>query len=278
MVRHVNGNCVYFSQDWYVSKIVVCLRLLAYHPLPLEAVNEIAAYVANRNKLPPTIISPWGENWAVAYFMYPEDEDRQGGPVREIVTSISLQTNKITPKNFFPRFMKILSKEWVLLYNQTKFKLVQDVMPYSKFAPSETSSGLVYPRWNTLLENVNLSTPKAQEFNKVYKTDKGWSEKSTLTVDSIPLQITKLLFCEQVELYPSQIKMYRYEFTQIIVHKNRTYFPDEFLEVEGRGRETAHYRICAEAVDNGDAVSRSSAVLMDFLNMPLTFTILMFFW
>lgn len=278
MVRHVDGTCVYFSQDWYVSEVEVCLRLLPNNPLPLEAVTEIASYAGTQNKFPSNLKSPWGKKWIVSLFMYPEDENLLGGPIREIVTSITLKTNKVNPKTFFPLLKKMLSKEFLVLYNGTEFRLLQELLPYCKFKENISFTDLAYPEWVILLNKTNMSTSKTRKFNKMYKVAPKMIERLVMNIASIPMHITKLFFCEQIELSPSQIEIYQYVYIQVIIYKNMTYLPDEFLKVEGRGRQTAHYRICAHSIYDDSVFSRSTAVHHDFLNLILIFVILLFFW
>lgn len=254
-----------------MSEIGICLRLLPDNPLPLEAVTGFAAYVRVHKKFPPNVKNPWGAAWTVFNFMYPEQETLQGGPITEIVTVISLKTNKVAPKKFFNRLKKILSTEWYLGYNGTVFRLKQSIMPYCKFEFVTASDSLVRPFWSFLLEQFNLSSPRIFEFDNIYRL------ADTFMIEPFALQITELLLCEQFELYPPQIEVYKSPgvWYELIFYKDRIYFPDEFLKVDGRGRRQENYRICA--VSNGNGVSVSTTMFHSFSNKAIVIVLIWIF-
>lgn len=213
--RKETGECVFPIKEWYTTKCAINLELTPKEPIH---VNQLLEFSQKTLKNVSLLVHQWPNNWYVGEIYYsPRDEN--GNMVYNLFVKMVSFSLRGKPKGLLKNVKTLSKLPWFLkLGNNTKMSLSSDL------------SYIADVFYNTKF----LGLPSLMKLKVDRNTD-----------NSPPFIITKLYFCDQVELASSEYELYERKVGLRNKINNQTLLLGEYLlEYSDSLQPTSTAKVC----------------------------------
>jgi len=228
----------------------ICLNFSFVRPTSLPTFQKIMSNFTD-------YLPSWGGLGVVDSVYY-----KVGGSVVPMaIVTLIIQRNELTYKALINIIKQQIADKSIVDVEQEKIEIVYSVSEYSRFMLShqESSFGYYVPYWMDRMLSENENEPTiAHNINDVDHVYEPWlvnNEGFGAPVDFRP-RITKLSFCNQVELHQHEIEVFR----DIVVYNrinDKFIFENNFVAVRDIETSRLKVRVCLEDFLNEDITSTS---------------------
>jgi len=230
----------------------ICLNFTFVHPTSITTFQKIMSNFTD-------YLPSWGGLGVVDSVYYKVG----GSAVPMAIVTLIIPRNKITYHALINTIKQRLSDKSIVVVEQEKIEIVYSVSEYSRFMISnqKSSFGHYIPYWMDRILSENTNEPTiARNLNDVYHVYEPWlvnNEGFGAPVDFRP-RITKLSFCNQVELQQHEIEVFR----DIVLYNrinDKFIFENNFVAVRDKETNRLTVRVCLEDFLNGVITSAAGS-------------------
>lgn len=252
-IRLPDGSCELVTEEFGVEAVEVCLKLIP--SLQTDTVTMHASLQrALRNLHSPVTESPWNSKWLVNFFTFDEHMDGPRTLVRTIYLSLIWRTRSLVDlETLLSEIESSMDKSWRIQLRPTVLEFNSTISSICSVVDEE------FHPYDFIRVNTTL-----------YFVD--WAG-----VPTVARAISKLFFCEQIELLSSEVELLGNDSSESIglyyPSAERYFSRNEYIKVTDG--EADRYRVCLQDVQYyKETAVKTATGSANLLEMPSNFQIL----
>lgn len=221
-----SGRCKYPYKLWFNQEYVLYINLTSEQSINIDKVLQPQQVKMTEKVL--DLISHWQQNWVINSIYY--EDPGKGNRTKNLLVILSNKLSQVKPETLVNYIKNTVKRDWTLKHQNTTVTLKSSVLKLKEFAfNSEVGKEIV-------IGNQSIIVPSPL-YHMVY---------TTLSLPGNTHLVTKLYWCDQVELHPSEFilnsdktLLFNY-ITYRILHRC------EFLLIASNTFEGIRVRVCIE--------------------------------
>lgn len=221
-IRNAGGKCQYVTMYW-ATQYELTVDLTPNQKIPVEYIDA-----AMNGSVMSWLRSPFPRDWNVVMLLYQFKSVPTNSMVEKLVVSLRFETT-LSLQKLFTVVKTLMKNTWYAELNGTAFRLRQEFSPVYDFHQSAINADCAVPAFSKDFEKVcrfkNLHMPLNILNHQVFV-------------------MTKLIFCDQVELRDSEYDVIA--MTKVIFYKRKqkVLFEGEFVSVYNWKTGNHTVRLC----------------------------------
>lgn len=220
------GRCKYPSKRWLNQEYVLYISLTSEQNFNINEVFQLQQVVLFERVL--DLKSPWGKNWVINSIYY--EDTGKGNMTTNLLVVLTNKLSEVNPEKLMKYIKNTVECDWILKLQNETITLRSRVLKHEKCAlNSEVEKEIV-------IGNQSVIVP-FPSYNKVY---------NTLSLIGNTHLVTKLYWCEQVELQPSEFILNSDKSLLFNLISYRILHCGEFVLIASNTFEGTRVRVCIE--------------------------------